>query len=387
MNRAIFAINSSIGEAGQGLAVNQALIEFKRQGLIEKIYCSAKGRHILADLPIEIVSLPSKLTSLLVRLPYLRSRKDIITLTTDIIFDKLIFKKINLQDEGFFIAVSGHCSDTIKKLKTHFRKKTISYCHGAHIKKSYDILQEEDRIFSKGLRTHFIHKGMIKRVLQEYECCDYIFVVSKYAYDTFIENGVKEDRLRIVRSGIDLSRFYPNVAKKDNTFRVCFSGMVTLRKGFHYLLQAIDELNLPDVEVLIYGGSGDSICHGILKYYKKKIKIQQYSGDPAKVYWQSDIFVLPSLEDAWSLAVSEAIACGLPVIVSEHTGAKDIVKDGVNGFIIPIRDVKAIKEKIILLYSDRNLRKRMSEAALEMRQVVDQSVTSKIFFEECMNLA
>lgn len=386
MDKAIFAINSSVGEAGQGLAVNQALIEFRCQGLLEKVYCTAKGRHILTDLPIEIVSLPSKVPSFLVKMPYLRNRKDIIMLMSDIIFDKLIFKKIDMQEPGVFIGVTGHCSDTIKKLKCSSRKKTISYCHLSHIKRSYSILEEEDRKFSKGLRTHFIHKEMIKRVLAEYEYCDYIFVVSKYAYDTFIENGIKADKLRIVRSGIDLSRFYPRNNKKDKAFRVCFSGALSLRKGFHYLLQAIDELKLPDVILLLYGGSGDHICHNILKYYKKRIRIEQYGGDPTEVYWQSDISVLPSLEDGWGLAVSEAIACGLPVIVSEYTGAKDIIEDGKNGFIIPPRDIGAIKEKITLLYNDVNLRERMSQEAIKMRQVLDQNLTAKVFFEECMRI-
>ncbi len=108
--------------------------------------------------------------------------------------------------------------------------------------------------------------------------------------------------------------------------------------------------------------------------------------EPAEGYRSSTIFVLPSLEDGWGVVVSEAMACGLPVIVTEHTGAKDIVDEGINGFIIPSRDVAAIKEKIILLYNDKKLREKMSEASLNKRQFLDQSRASEIFFEECRNL-
>lgn len=75
MNKAIFAINSSIGQADQGIVVNQALIEFKQRGLLKKVYCSAKGGYILEDLPLETVSLPSRLSSLLLRMLYLRNKK------------------------------------------------------------------------------------------------------------------------------------------------------------------------------------------------------------------------------------------------------------------------------------------------------------------------
>lgn len=384
MNKAIFAINSSIGQAGQGIIVNQALVEFKQRGLLKNVYCSAKGRYILKDLPLEIVSLPGRLSSVLLRLPYLRNRKDIITLISDIIFDKLISRRIDLGPSDFFIGVMGHCSNTIRRLKTHYQKKIILYCMNSHINNLFNIMEEEDKKFSRGIKTHFVHKKMVKRVLEEYEYSDYIFVLSKYAYDSFIENGVKKDKLRIAWPGIDLSRFYPGNIKNDKIFRICFSGTLTLRKGFQYLLKALEELNLPDLELLILGNSGDPVCHDILRYYKKRIRVEQWKGDDhVEAYWRSDILIHPSLEDGWGLVVSEAMACGLPVVVTEHTGAKDIVEEGINGFIIPPADVEAIKKKIILLYNNKGLRSKMSQAAVKKRDILDQVITAKAFFDEC----
>ncbi len=387
MNKAIFAVNSSIGQAGQGIAVHQALIEFKKKGLLEKVYCSGKGKYILEDLPLEILSLPNKLSFFLLRMPYLRNRKDIITLASDIIFDKLVSQRIDLGPSDFFIGTMGHCANTIKKLKNNSRKRIILYCLNSHINNMFDILEEEDRKFSRGIKTHSVHKKMVERVLEEYEYSDYIFVLSKYAYDTFIENGVKKDKLKIVWPGIDLSRFYPRNIKKDKIFRICYSGMLTLRKGFQYLLKALDELALPELELLIAGGSSDSVCHDMLEYYKKRIKIEQWKGgDHVEDYRRSDILVHPSLEDGWGLVVSEAVACGLPVVVTEHTGAKDIVEEGINGFIIPAADVEAIKEKILLLYDNRDLISKMSQAAVKKRDILDQDITAKNFFDECARL-
>jgi len=75
--------------------------------------------------------------------------------------------------------------------------------------------------------------------------------------------------------------------------------------------------------------------------------------------------VLPSLADGFGMVVPQAMACGLPVIVTENVGAADIVTDGVDGYVVPIRDVAALKEKIRYLYEDPAARQRMSAAAVK----------------------
>lgn len=66
-------------------------------------------------------------------------------------------------------------------------------------------------------------------------------------------------------------------------------------------------------------------------------------------YNESSVFVLPSLADSYGLVTLEAMACGLPVVVTENSGSKEAVRDGVDGFVVPIRDIKALKEKLLLL--------------------------------------
>lgn len=69
--------------------------------------------------------------------------------------------------------------------------------------------------------------------------------------------------------------------------------------------------------------------------------------DLAKRLRSADIFLLPSLEDGWARTVSEASACGLPVIVTPNTGAAEFIQEGINGSVVPIRDASAIAEKAI----------------------------------------
>ena len=72
--------------------------------------------------------------------------------------------------------------------------------------------------------------------------------------------------------------------------------------------------------------------------------------------------MLPTLIEGMGLVVLEAMACGLPVIVSPN-GPGDIVRDGIDGFIVPIRDSKAIADKLELLRTDENLRQQMGLCA------------------------
>jgi glycosyltransferase involved in cell wall biosynthesis len=83
----------------------------------------------------------------------------------------------------------------------------------------------------------------------------------------------------------------------------------------------------------------------------------------SRYYSNSSVFVLPSLADSFALVVLEAMACGVPVIVTENTGSKEVFRDGVDGFVVPIRDVEAIKEKILFLYENRDVCQAMGEAA------------------------
>ena len=77
---------------------------------------------------------------------------------------------------------------------------------------------------------------------------------------------------------------------------------------------------------------------------------------------------MPSIEEGLALVQGQAMACGLPVIATTNTGAEDLFTDGVEGFIVPIRDPEAIREKLLRLYHDPELREEMSRAALSRVQ-------------------
>ena len=83
------------------------------------------------------------------------------------------------------------------------------------------------------------------------------------------------------------------------------------------------------------------------------------------LYSQASVFVLPSIEDGFGQVIVQAMACGIPVITTTNTGGPDVITDGKDGFIVPIRDSRAIAERLEHLYRHPDAREAMGHAALE----------------------
>jgi alpha-maltose-1-phosphate synthase len=81
------------------------------------------------------------------------------------------------------------------------------------------------------------------------------------------------------------------------------------------------------------------------------------------VYRAADVLVFPSLNDAFGLVMLEAMACGLPVIATDHSGAVDVIRDGVDGFVVPARDPAAIAARLEPLIADPSLAAEMGRLA------------------------
>ncbi len=189
----------------------------------------------------------------------------------------------------------------------------------------------------------------LRRKEEEIELADRIFVASSITRQSLLNFGVNPEKISVIPYGAPLDYFYPQ-PKEDTYFRALYVGRVEPRKGIHYLLKAWKNLNLSEAELCLIGIH--EFPSGWLDQYQDIFRyihpVPHYSLN--QYYSSASVFVFPSLVDGFGLVLLEAMACGIPVITTPNTAGPDIITDGVEGFIVPIRDTEAIEEKLDWCY-------------------------------------
>ncbi|MAF80317.1 glycosyl transferase group 1 [bacterium] len=275
------------------------------------------------------------------------------------LYDKLASRKLSKSD--IVVAWSSMALNTLRKAKKMGAKGVVER-GSSHIEHQQDILEEEYKKYG-AKRKEAAHPKIIEKELQEYEEADYITVPTRFAKQTFIDKGISGEKIFVNPYGVDTSLF-KQIPKEDDVFRVIFAGGMSLRKGVHYLLQAFAELNLPNSELLLIGGMNDEMKPFFKKYegkYKYIGHVPQH--ELYKHYSQGSVFGILSIEEGLALVQPQAMACGLPLICTPNTGGEELVEDGKEGFIVPVRGIDAVKEKLTYLYENPDKQKEMGEAA------------------------
>lgn len=202
----------------------------------------------------------------------------------------------------------------------------------------------------------------LERKEQEITLADHIFVASSVTERSLTEAGVPTEKISVIPYGAPTSYFQPK-PKPDLTFRALFVGSVSPRKGVHYLLRAWQELKLPGAELLFVGPNilpQEWLArYGDCFRYVPSVPHQRLN----EYYSLGSIFVFPSLVEGFGLVLLEAMACGIPIITTPNTAGPDIITEGVEGFIVSIRDVEALKEKLGWCYEHPQELAEMGRAA------------------------
>lgn len=270
------------------------------------------------------------------------------------IFDKWVSKKIRQLKFNIFI---GYETSSLESFKICRNREAICILDLAnlHWAKQLEICRNKNKSI---LNIVNIDSKVLKRTneikSEELSLADYIFVPSLMVKSSLLQNKVMPQKLLFIPYGVDLNLFaQKGVYAKNNKFLILFVGSIMVRKGILQLLEAYKQLNLNNAELLLIGNPGDGMQ--FLSKYKGLFHHISYLDHTELVgyYHKADIFVFPSLIEGFSQVVLEAMATGTPVIVSDHAGSHEAVRDGVDGFIIPIRDIDAIKAKILFFYNNR----------------------------------
>lgn len=276
-------------------------------------------------------------------------------------FDRFVEK--NLKNADIFVGWSGGSLRSLRRAQS-LGMVTVIERGSTHIQTQDELLRNEfSRLGIPATSLNIPDPRTIETELAEYDQADYICVPSLFAKNSFLKKGFPEKKILHNPYGTDLKLFRKE-EKHDTVFRVIFAGGICIRKGVHYLLRAFSELNLPNAELWLIGVI-DVGMKPFLKKYAGTFRLvgKAPQGELYKYYSQGSVFCILSIEEGLALVQAQAMACGLPVIATTNTGAADIIRDGIDGYIIPIRDVRACKEKLLYLYENQDICSKMGESA------------------------
>ena len=208
----------------------------------------------------------------------------------------------------------------------------------------------------------------LERLSQEPTLANGWVAASSFTKQSLVENGIPADQIHVVPYGVDTSAFAQRTEQlhSDQPFTVIFVGQMIQRKGLSYLLDAIRLMKSRHIQLILCGRG--YIDQSLFENYQDlNIEVHvnlPFSGLLEQLY-RSHIFVLPSLVEGFGHVIVEAMATGLPVIATPHTGGVDIITDGKEGYIVPIRSAEAIAEKLSWAIDNPSRLREMGNAAAQ----------------------
>jgi len=211
--------------------------------------------------------------------------------------------------------------------------------------------QHAKAIRAYNLERSWLNEAQRRKTLREYDMADIIYVASEYTRHSFLREGIAAAKLHkcIFKAQ---PHFIPAPAHVDDgLFHILYTGSLTIFKGVPVLLEAFARFAHPDAQLTLVGGWA---TRGMRRYLQgwqaRDPRIHIAPGNPLPYLQQAHVYVHPTYEDGFSYAPMEALASGVPVIVTEDTGMRDHVQEGVNGYIVPTGDVGAIVERLEALW-------------------------------------
>jgi glycosyltransferase involved in cell wall biosynthesis len=184
---------------------------------------------------------------------------------------------------------------------------------------------------------------------REYDLADFHCAASTVVRDQLIKMGIAPERVWLAGYGADTGIFHSRGRVNPERFRIVFAGQIGLRKGIRTLFEALTRLERGDWEMHFYGGVAPEAREDSAAY-RGKTPLTFHGavgqGELAEAFRKASVLVLPSLEEGFGLVIPQALNCGLPCVVSDRVGGKDLVLHRGNGSIFPCEDSEGLAEEL-----------------------------------------
>ena len=284
-------------------------------------------------------------------------------------FDAWVKKQLTPGDH--IISSYGYANESFKFIRAH-GGKTFVDAGNSHIENFWEILDEEHRrwdCLTPPVAPHWVARA--KEMLAAHT--DYILSPSSYVTNSFRARGFRLEQILRNVYPVNLELFTPRASlrPKNQPLTIVNTGSLSLRKGTPYLLEAFRRLRQKHstARLLLTEIIQDDVKPILARY--RDLPIEWSPPLPhaqlAERLREADVFVLPSLEEGLVRTACEAMACGLPVVLTPHCGANDFVTSGVNGEVVPIRDAAATAEAILKCWERARHNPVLNTADLRMK--------------------
>lgn len=335
---AVLTCNAPFGVGGLGRLLAEVAGTMRADGRPLQVYAGGTGTDTDGTWPI--TPLVPRLPALLARIPPIRFNPGLQQYLDFDRFDRMVARRLTSAPDvtTAFCGQALHTFDRARALGCPRLELIAPTSHLAHVWRQHERARARYPI-----EGDWLNRAHLERALAEYDRADVIHVCSAYAWDTFVNEGVPAGKLRRLSPTVD-ARFRPPVSHTaDGTFRIVYTGALSVVKGVPLLLDALAAFNCPGAELTLVGATGS---RGMRRLVEQRCaadpRLRIAPGDPLPHLQQADLYVHPSYQDGFGYAVAEALACAVPAIVTEDTGAKELVTPGVNGEIVPTGNSEAL---------------------------------------------
>ena len=284
-------------------------------------------------------------------------------------FDGLVARAVSAQPPRAVYAYDGGALQTFRAAR-RMGVKTIYELPTAHTRFKSEFFREEAELqpaFAGTFQKALVDQEWLRRKDEELELADRVIVPSSYVQSTLPASI--HARVQVIPYGAPpvLADGLSRRAARNGKLRVLYVGTLSQGKGLSYLLEAIKKVEMSVEFTMIGTRVGE--CAPL------ETALQRYRWTPTvphsavlEAMGEHDVLAFPTLSEGLALVILEAMSRGMAVITTPNSGCLGIIRDGKDGFIIPIRSSEALAEKLELLAGDRDMLGAISEAALNRAQ-------------------
>lgn len=310
-------------------------------------------------------------------------------------FNSSVRSFITHHTKSPFDVVIGQSSAAIGiiKRKDELNVPVISISHGT-ILSEYKTYLSEIRDLKSLLKlipnTGFVLKNFFFRQREMIHGSNKVVAVSNFVRNSIIEETfTNEDRVVVIHNGLDPATITPKKRSASQKVKLLYVGRLERSKGIHLLFYMLSTTQTPEMELVLVGQGPykeflQTMAHDLKLDDVVTFKGQLTHNDAINIYSDSDIFVLPTLRvEGFPMTLVEAMFVGLPVVASNMGGISDAVDDGSTGYLVRSNNLTELKEKLLHLAGDADLRTEFGKNATVKAQ---KEYTVNVMIEKYMQV-